>query len=128
MNNDKLKAYRDSLTQEQKDNLLAQAKAARLAKAAEREANAHLLKTEYLDSNNWATLASKYKIRMPHQNEKASVKGIRKYLKKARIDVQAWNDAYTSMSHFVDNNPRWTAYAVAGLILEMKSSMENNKV
>jgi len=117
---DKLKAYRDSLTPEQKKHLLEMAKAARLSKAAERDANAHLLKTEYLDSNNWATLASKYKIRMPHMNEKASVKVIRKYLKKAGVSVDNWNDSYTSMNYFVDNNPRWTAYAVAGLILEMK--------
>jgi hypothetical protein len=118
--NDKLKAYRDSLSQEDKDNLLKQAQAARMAKAAERDANAHLLKTDYLDATNWVALASKYKVRMPHQNEKASVKGIRKYLKKAGVGVEEWNDAYTGMKYFVDNNPRWTAYGVAGLVLEMK--------
>lgn len=118
--NDKLKAYRDSLTDEQKAQLLVDAQAARKAKAAERDANAHLLKTEYLDSNHWATLASKYKIRMPHQNEKASVKVIRKYLKKAAVDVETFNEHYTGMKYFVENNPRWTAYAVAGLVLEIK--------
>ena len=122
---DKLKAYRDSLTQEQKSALLLSAQAARLAKAIDRDANAHLLKTEYLDSTHWTTLASKYKIRMPHQNEKASVKGIRKYLKKAGVDVQEWNDAYTSVGYFVEKNPTWTLYAAVGLILEMKNDKHN---
>lgn len=40
---DKLKAYRDSLSQEQKDALLKQAQAARIANIAERDANAYLL-------------------------------------------------------------------------------------
>lgn len=116
---DKLKAYRDSLSQEDKENLLKQAQAARIAKAAERDANAHLLKTNYLDAANWVALASKYKVRMPHQNEKASVKGIRKYLKKAGVVVEEWNDAYTSAGYFVEKNPTWTLYAAVGLMLEI---------
>lgn len=117
---DKLKAYRDSLSQEQKDALLKQAQAARIANIAERDANAHLLKTEYLDSNHWSSLASKYKIRLPHKNEKASAKSIRKYLKKADVSIDKWNESYTSVSYFLENNPKWTALACAGLIMEMK--------
>lgn len=117
---DKLKAYRDSLSQEQKAALLKQAQAARIANIAERDANAHLLKTEYLDEPLWHSLASEYKIRMPHRNEKASAKSIRKYLKKADVSIDKWNESYTSVSYFLENNPKWTALGVAGLIMEMK--------
>lgn len=117
---DKLKAYRDSLSQEQKDALLKQAQAARIANIAERDANAHLLKTEYLDEPLWHTLASEYKIRLPHMNEKASAKSIRKYLKKADVSIDKWNESYTSVSYFLENNPKWTTLGVAGLIMEMK--------
>lgn len=118
---DKLKAYRDSLSQEQKDALLKQAKAARIANIAERDANAHLLKTDYLDEPLWHTLASEYKIRLPHRNEKATVKSIRKYLKKADVSIDKWNESYTSVSYFLENNPKWTALGVVGLIMEMKN-------
>ena len=125
---DKLKAYRDSLTQEQKDNLLVQAKAARLAKAAEREANAHLLKTEYLDSNNWATLASKYKIRMPNKLDPTTSKLIRKYMKKLTLDLSVFNEHYNSMTYFISNNPRWSALATVGLLLELKDFYDKTSI
>ena len=117
---DKLKAYRDSLSQEQKDALLKQAQAARIANIAERDANAHLLKTDYLDEPLWHSLASKYKIRLPHMNEKASAKSIRKYLKKADVSTDKWNESYTSVAYFLENNPKWTALACAGIIMEMR--------
>lgn len=117
---DKLKAYRDSLSQEDKDNLLKLAQAARKAKAEQREANAHLLKTEYMDENHWRELASQYKIRMPHINDKATSSVIRKYLKKANVSVDMFNEHYTGMKYFLENNPKWSAFAVAGIIMEMK--------
>lgn len=121
---EKIKAYRLSLTQAQKDALLASAQASKAAKRIEREANKHLLKLSYMDETHWASLGSKYNIRMPRQDEKASVKTIRKYLKKAGIDYKEWNACYTSADYFVENNPTWTAYAVAGLVLEMKDYKE----
>jgi uncharacterized protein (DUF2132 family) len=116
---DKLKAYRDSLTQDQKDLLLLQAKAAKKAKAELRDSNAHLIKTEYMDSAHWATLASKLGVRMPHQNEATSVKIVRKYLKRTGVSTEKFNEHYTSMKYFVENNSRWSAYATAGIILEL---------
>lgn len=118
-----LQAYRDSLTDEQKEALLAQARVARTQKVAEREANKHLLKLDYLDKPHWAILASKYKLRMPNEADKSSVSGIRKALKKLGIDVQVWNEHYTGMTYFVENNPRVTAYAASGLCLEIKEEM-----
>ena len=117
---DKLKAYRDSLSQEQKDALLKQAQAARIANITERDANAHLLKTEYLDSNHWASLASEYKIRMPHRAVGLSSKIVRKYLKKCGISIELFNEHYTSTSYFISNNPKYTAFAFIGLLLELK--------
>ena len=81
-----------------------------------------MLKTDYLDENHWSNLASKYKIRMPHRNEKATAKSIRKYLKKADVSIYKWNESYTSVSYFLENNPKWTALACAGLIMEMKNT------
>jgi hypothetical protein len=115
-----LAAYRATLTQGQKDALLEQARAARIAKKQEREANKHNLKLSYLDSNYWATLASKFKIRMPSNEEAVTTSTIRKYLNKLSIPVDVWNEHYTSIKYFVENNPKWTKYAAAGLCLEIK--------
>lgn len=115
-----LKAYRDSLTDEQKEALLAQARVARTQKAADREASKHLLKLDYLDKSHWVMLASKYKLRMPNEADKASVSVIRKCLKKLVVDVQVWNDSLGTAQDWVKNNPKWTAYSAAGLCLELK--------
>lgn len=117
---DKLKAYRDSLSLFKQGVFLFLAQAARIANIAERDANAHLLKTDYLDEPLWHTLASEYKIRMPHRNEKATAKSIRKYLKKADVSIEKWNESYTSVSYFLENNPKWIALACAGIIMELK--------
>jgi len=115
-----LQAYRNSLSQEQKEQLLVQAREASAAKAAEREANKHLLKLSYLDSYYWSTLASKHKLRMPNEADKASVSVIRKCLKKLGVDVEVWNASLGTAQDWVKNNPRWTAYSAAGLCLELK--------
>jgi hypothetical protein len=112
--------YQASLTDEQRAEMLAKAALARAAAKAQREANKLTLKMDYLDSNHWADLASKYKIRMPMQGVAASKPVIRKYLKLCGIERQTWDDHYTSAEFFITNNVGWTAYAVAGLILEMK--------
>jgi hypothetical protein len=54
------------------------------------------------------------------QDEGVSVKILRKYLKKAGVEVEKFNEHYTSMKYFVENNPTWSAYAAAGIILELK--------
>jgi len=112
--------YQASLTDEQRAEMLAKAAVARAAAKAQREANKLILKMGYLDSNHWADLASKYKIRMPMQGVAASKPVIRKYLKLCGIAQTTWDEHYTSREYFLKNNVGWTAYAVAGLILEMK--------
>lgn len=95
-------------TQEQLAANLEKARQAREAKRIEREANKHLLKLNYLDSNNWATLATKYKIRMPSNEEAVDLTCLRKYLKRTGISYETWNEHYTSINYFVKNNPKWT--------------------
>lgn len=118
----KLQAYRASLTSEQRGHLLVLAREASQRKRELREANKHLVKTEYLDSGYWHILASKYNVRMPHQDDVTSVKVVRKYLKRAGVPVEVWNEHYTSASYFVKNNPMWSAFATAGLVLELRES------
>lgn len=120
----KLAAYRASLTQAEKDNLLVLAREAREAKAAFRLDNKHLLKQDYLDMGHWASLGSKYGVRMPSMDDAVSVKGLRKAMKKANVDVEVFNAHYTSAQYFVEHNAMWTAYAAQGLVLELKESPE----
>lgn len=120
MSAEHLKAYRDSLTDEQKEANLHKAQAARILNAQLRQANKHLIKTSYLDSYYWSTLASKYNIRMPSGEEAASPQCIRKYLTKANVSFDVFNEHFTSIGYFLENNPLYSKYAVAGLILELK--------
>lgn len=110
-------------TDEQRAINIAKAHQARKDKAAFREANKHLLKTSYLDSNYWASLASKHSIRMPSNEDKATASVINKYLKLTGVPMEAFKERYTSSSYFLKNNPLWTSYSVAGLILEIKEEL-----
>lgn len=114
-----LAEYRASLTPEQIAANLASAAIARAKAKEQREANKLTLKMEYLDSNHWADLATKYKIRMPMQGVATSPPVIRKYLKLCGIEQETFDEHYTSRAYFIKNNPFWSAYATAGLILEM---------
>lgn len=124
MSIDKLKAYRATLSQAEKDALLESARVGRMAKAAFRLANKHLLKQDYLDAHHWASLGSKYGVRMPSMDDAVSAKGLRKAIKKVGIDADVFNEHYTSVNYFVENNPRWTAYAAQGLLLELLDSIK----
>ena len=113
-----------SFTPEQRAANLEKARQARIAKKVYKEAHKHLLKLDYLDSNHWATLASKYKVRMPSNEEQVDTSCIRKYLNKLNIPVETWNDHYTSMKYFIQQNATWTKYAAVGLVLELKESLK----
>lgn len=104
---------------EQRIKALASSLASRIERAAFRANNKHLLKLSYLDNGYWHTLASKHSIRMPSSEDAVSTKMIRKYLKRCNVSVDIWDSHYTSVRYFVENNPTWTAMAVAGLILEL---------
>lgn len=123
---DKLKKYRDSLTPEQKAENIVRMQAARVLKTEKIQANKHNVKREYLDSNHWATLASRYAIRMPSNDEAVSVPILRKYIIKSGIGTEKFNEHYTGMTYFVKHNPKWSAYAAAGIILELKETYEES--
>ena len=112
--------YISNMTAKERENALKKAYEARLLKKEQRELNKELLKTEYLDYTYWESLGSKYNIRMPSKLDKVTSSVISKYLKKADVSVETFNEHYTSKAYFCKNNPLWTAYAVAGLILELK--------
>lgn len=111
------------MTEEQRAEALEKARLARIATAEYNKANEHKYKLEYMDSNHWAELGSKYKVRMPVYNEPASAKGIRKMMRKVGIDNDTFKEHYTSVEYFLQNNPRWTLAAVTGLLLELKEGM-----
>lgn len=111
-----------NFTIEQRQANLIKAKAARQAKSIERENNLAWLKTDYLDMPHWQQLATQYKVRMPMAGVPASAKEIRKALKKCNVSIDTFNEHYTSIKYFAENNPKWTAQAVTGLILELKHS------
>lgn len=119
-----LAEYRASLTPEQIAANLASAAVAR-AKAKEvREANKLTLKMEYLDSNHWSDLATKHKVRMPLSGLPTTPALISKYLKRCDVPIEVWDEHYTSRKFFVKWNPRWSAQATVGLILELKEGLE----
>jgi hypothetical protein len=110
-------------TPEQRTENMEKARIARAEQAAQNKANEHLLKLEYMDSNHWQELASKYKVRMPPYNEPCTAKGMRKYMKRVGITNDQWKEHYTSMEYFMANNPRFTLLACAGLMLEMREGL-----
>lgn len=110
-------------TPEQRAENIAKARQATLDKAAFNKANEHKYKLDYMDSNHWQELASKYKVRMPTYNIPADAKGIRKMLRKVGIDNETFKEHYTSVEYFLQNNPKWTLLAVTGLLLEIKGGM-----
>ncbi len=112
-----------NMTAEQRTEALAKAQEARKQKQLDIQSNKHLYKTSYLDMGYWEGLASKYKVRMPSRDEGVSAKILRKYLRKAGVEVETFNSHYTSMKYFVENNPTWSAYAAAGVILELKEGL-----
>lgn len=107
-------------TEEERAESLAKALKSRLEKAAFNKANEHKYKLEYLDSNHWAELATKWKIRMPVYNEAASEKGIRKYMRKVGVSNEVWCESYCSVKEWLGYNPTWTLYGAVGLVLELK--------
>lgn len=118
--NDKLKAYRDSLTPEQKVEALQRAQEARKNNADKRKANEHLYKLTYLEENHWQSLAKDAKYKMPAYNQHCTTLEMRKILRKLKVDVHEWLQcsALSNLQQWIDLNPSYTAYAFAGNILE----------
>jgi len=111
------------MTQEEREASLEKARLARIATAEYNKANEYKYKLEYMDSNHWAELGSKYKVRMPAYNEPCTPKGFRKYMKRTGVSNETWKEHYTSMDYFMENNPEWVLYGAVGLMLEIREGM-----
>lgn len=124
---DKLKAYRDSLTPEQKVEALQRAQQARKDKSAGYKANEHLYTLEYMDSNLWQELAQEAKFKMPAYNRPCTTSAMRKIMRTLKVDAKQWIDdvALKGLQQWIDLNPKHTAYAFAGNILEWRSEYSN---
>lgn len=83
-------------------------------------------KRKFLDDKFWRKLASKYGVRMPNKSNEGS-----KYVWRfcARLGVPkrgVYAALGSSLNEFMDLNPEWPAYAIAGLILEDKYYSEKS--
>lgn len=79
------------------------------------------LKIVWEDRQLWSDLASKYKVRMPIWYKKGSeLKYMRRVAKKANYDIALFTKAtgFSSLKEFVNSNPKMTAFACVGLLLE----------
>jgi len=107
-------------TPEQIKESLRLAHIASAKKSVDRANNIHNLKLEYLDSNYWSGLASKYGVRMPNNADKVTAGLITKYLRRIGVSRETFDNHYTNSSYFIKHNPEWSAYAFVGLLLELK--------
>ncbi len=114
-----------NMTQEQRKAAQEKGRLARLAKAAARVGNPLGLKLEYADENHWDELARKHGVnRMPGREDQVDETLIRKWCHKLDIPLEVFYEHYTSPKYFVAHNPTWTKYAAAGLLLELKDSLQ----
>lgn len=112
------------LTDEQRAEALVKGRAARAAKAAARVGNPLGLKLEYADAGHWDELARKHKIaRMPSKLDQVDATMIRTWVKKLGLSFEEFNEHFTGVKEFVRNNQKWTKYATAGVMLELKDAL-----
>lgn len=110
------------MTEEQR----AQAKETRQAKKILAE---QTLKLEYADENHWASLASKYSVRLPvYYQPSSEIKYVRRIAKKLNIDINEFlsSTGYSNVKSLVLANPTWTARAICGVLLEFYDDNLNN--
>jgi hypothetical protein len=103
-----------------------QREAIKLKRVADQEYARHHLKTEYMDHSYWADTASKYGIRLPGWWIPSSeVKYIRRACKKLGIEVSDFlsSTGFSNLNQLVENNSRFTALSMVGLVLEFKEGL-----
>ena len=115
-------SFVSSMSPEQREQALELARIARAKKKEEREGNVHNLRLEWADDSYWASLASKYNVRMPNAADKVTTGLIAKYLKRVGISRDSFTEHLTGFSYFTKNNPTVGAYAMVGHLLEIRES------
>ncbi|MGL5991584.1 MAG: hypothetical protein ACRCZT_07990 [Plesiomonas sp.] len=115
-----------SMTHEQRLAALALGRAARKAKTEQWKANAHLLQKNFSDSAHWHKLASQFGVRMPGSHVPSSeLKPIRKAMRTLNISPAVVVATFGgSIASLQAKNPRWPAFAIIGLLLEIAEQRE----
>lgn len=113
-----------NMSQEERERVLAMARQTKLDKAAARVGNPLGLKLSYADEGHWDDLARKHGIkRMPSKEDQVDTAVVRKFMHKLDISNEVFQEHFTSVKYFVEKNPKWTKYAAAGVLLELKESL-----
>lgn len=114
----------ENMTPAQRKAAQEKGRAARLAKAAARIGNPLGLKLEYADEAHWDELARKHGIRrMPAKEDQVDASMIRSWITKLGLTFEEFNAVFTGVKYFVEQNPTWTKYATAGVMLELKDDL-----
>lgn len=115
-----------NMTQEQREHTLALGRVARAEKTRIWKENAHKLRQSFADSNHWRKLASQYGVRMPSEYAPGDeFKPIRKAMRKLGLEPQQVREALGGDVKFIHRvNPTWPAYALIGLLLEMREALD----
>ena len=85
------------------------------------------LNISYADEQFWRDKASTFGLRLPLWWIPGSeTKYVRRACKKLGIEVADFVEStgFSNINQFVQNNPRWTALSVVGLVIEYKLSLE----
>lgn len=104
------------MSQEQREEV-------RLKRIADQDFAKEHLNTCYADEQFWREKASEFSIRLPMWWKPASdTKYVRRACKKLNIEVSDFVEStgFSNLNQFVQNNPRWTALAMVGLVIEFK--------
>lgn len=86
------------------------------------------LNTSYADEQFWRDKASTFGLRLPlWWIPSSETKYVRRACKKLNIEVADFVEStgFSNLNQFVQNNPRWTALSVVGLVIEYKLSLES---
>ena len=86
------------------------------------------LNISYADEQFWRDKASTFGLRLPlWWIPSSETKYVRRACKKLDIEVADFVEStgFSNLNQFVQNNPRWTALSMVGLVIEYKLSLES---
>lgn len=96
-------------------------------RVADQEYARENLNISYADEQFWRDKASVFGLRLPlWWIPSSETKYVRRACKKLGIEVADFVEStgFSNINQFVQNNPRWTALSVVGLVIEYKLSLE----
>lgn len=95
-----------------------EARAKRQATLAARKAG--ILRSDFLDADNWARLASERHLYLPKWGTPCTTGIMRRWLRKLSLSVEWYRNwsGFGTLAQWPAENPLWPARAFAGLLLE----------